>query len=176
MSAQKTEATPIATTSPAPAPVSSPPNKAKPALVSRKSRTETSENRAVLKENYDYFPPVTEYYKPVLLGAEPVVPEDISWRDTVIPASTAIASLDKADDYDRLTSETDRVRHMFYDQWYHPGKRTLLDVLTAENDHFNNQLLAINNRYDGYISNINVISSAAMLLNWVGINRNSSEE
>lgn len=217
-----------------------------------------------------------------LLGAEPVVPEDISWRDTVIPASTAIASLDKnpqmmslqakvraaeheaesikasslpqvnwviskssakdvngnesgwytglnvewnafsggseraaqmsarakanavqqqyevsyrdleyqinnqiqvrdssflrADDYDRLSSETDRVRHMFYDQWYHLGKRTLLDVLTAENDHFNNQLSAINNRYDGYISNINVISSAAMLLNWVGINRNSSEE
>lgn len=508
MSAQKTEAPPIATTSPAPAPVSSPPNKAKPALVPRESRTETSENRAVLKENYDYFPPVTEYYKPVsaynevrwngqsekssgprdissmsqqqfkgssenpsrgflrqmvvralsyspelrmssaevlaseynidqargqrwpqvklgvtsplttvggdtstnnnshisdtsgsvsvstpvidwgrigsqvdnaeetakatrfmqdysreqlayntiselmnlsryqrsravakayvdrmqelvtmlsqitqadpgrdselvqakaklmsaqasmdniehqvstsriklvrLLGAEPVVPEDISWRDTVIPASTAIASLDKspqmmslqakvraaeheaesikasslpqvnwviskssakdvngnesgwytglnvewnafsggseraaqmsarakanaaqqqyevsyrdleyqinnqiqvrdssflrADDYDRLTSETDRVRHMFYDQWYHLGKRTLLDVLTAENDHFNNQLSAINNRYDGYISNINVISSAAMLLNWVGINRNSSEE
>lgn len=44
------------------------------------------------------------------------------------------------------------------------GKRTLLDVLTAENDHFNNQLSAINNRYDGYISNVNVIASAAMML------------
>ncbi|MBW7981716.1 TolC family protein [Enterobacillus tribolii] len=210
-----------------------------------------------------------------LLGVEPKLPEDITWRDTVIPASTAISSLDKnpmmlnlqarvraaeheansikssslpqvnwviskstakdsngdesgwytglnvewnafsggsqsaaqmsarakanaaqqqyevsyrdleyqinnqvqirdssflrADDYDRLSSETDRVRQMFYDQWYHLGKRTLLDVLTAENDHFNNQLSAINNRYDGYISNINVISSAAMLLSWVGI-------
>ncbi|KFC04160.1 outer membrane component of a type I secretion system [Trabulsiella guamensis ATCC 49490] len=217
-----------------------------------------------------------------LLGVEPVVPEDISWRDTVIPASTAIASLDRnpmmmslqakvraaeheaesirasslpqvnwviskstakdvngnesgwytgvnvewnafsggseraaqmsararanaaqqqyevsyrdleyqinnqiqirdssflrADDYDRLSSETDRVRQMFYDQWYHLGKRTLLDVLTAENDHFNNQLSAINNRYDGYISNINVISSASMLLNWVGISRNNDGE
>ncbi|WP_054181216.1 TolC family protein, partial [Trabulsiella odontotermitis] len=201
-----------------------------------------------------------------LLGAEPVVPENISWRDTIIPADTAIASLDRspmmmslqakvraaeheaesikasslpqvnwviskstakdvngnesgwytgvnvewnafsggseraaqmsararanaaqqqyevnyrdleyqinnqiqirdssflrADDYDRLSAETDRVRQMFYEQWYHLGKRTLLDVLTAENDHFNNQLSAINNRYDGYISNINVISSA----------------
>lgn len=210
-----------------------------------------------------------------LLGVEPVLPEDISWRDTVIPASVAISSLDKnpmmlnlqakvraaeyeaesikssglpqvnwviskstakdsngdetgwytglnvewdafsggsqraaqmsarakanaaqqqydvsyrdleyqinsqvqirdssflrADDYDRLTTETDRVRQMFYDQWYHLGKRTLLDVLTAENDHFNNQLSAINNRYDGYISNINVIASASMLLSWVGI-------
>ena len=217
-----------------------------------------------------------------LLGIEPMVPEDISWRDTVIPASTAIASLDRnpmmmslqakvraveheaesirasslpqvnwiiskstardvngnesswytgvnvewnafsggseraaqmsararanaaqqqyevsyrdleyqinnqiqirdssflrADDYDRLSSETDRVRQMFYDQWYHLGKRTLLDVLTAENDHFNNQLSAINNRYDGYISNINVISSASMLLNWVGISKNGGKE
>jgi adhesin transport system outer membrane protein len=217
-----------------------------------------------------------------LLGAEPAVPEGMSWRDTVIPSSTAIASLDKspqmmsmqakvraaeyeaesikasslpqvnwviskstakdvngnesgwytglnvewnafsggseraaqmsarakanaaqqqyevsyrdleyqinnqiqirdssflrADDYDRLSSETDRVRQMFYEQWYHLGKRTLLDVLTAENDHFNNQLSAINNRYDGYISNINVISSSSMLLDWVGISRNTAAE
>jgi adhesin transport system outer membrane protein len=215
-----------------------------------------------------------------LLGLEPKLPENISWRDTVIPASVAIASLDKnpmmlnlqakvraaeyeaesikssglpqvnwviskntakntngdetgwytglnvewnafsggsqraaqmsarakanaaqqqyevsyrdleyqinnqvqirdssflrADDYDRLSTETDRVRQMFYDQWYHLGKRTLLDVLTAENDHFNNQLSAINNRYDGYISNINVIASASMLLAWVGINADAA--
>lgn len=105
---------------------------------------------------------------------------EVSYRDLEYQINNQIQVRDssflRADDYDRLTSETDRVRHMFYDQWYHPGKRTLLDVLTAENDHFNNQLSAINNRYDGYISNINVISSAAMLLNWVGINRNSSEE
>jgi len=210
-----------------------------------------------------------------LLGAEPVLPEALSWQDTVIPASVAIGSLDKnpmmlnlqskvraaeyeaesiksaalpqvnwvvskstskdsngneagwytglnveweafsggsqraaqmtarakanvaqqqyevsykdleyqinyqvqvrdssflrADDYDRLSGETDRVRRMFYEQWYHLGKRTLLDVLTAENDHFNNQLSAINNRYDGYISNINVIASASMLLSWMRI-------
>ncbi|MGK3227027.1 TolC family protein [Enterobacter soli] len=210
-----------------------------------------------------------------LLGAEPVLPETLSWHDTVIPASVAIDSLDKnpmmlnlqskvraaeyeaesiksaalpqvnwvvskstakdgngneagwytglnvewdafsggsqraaqmtarakanvaqqqyevsykdleyqinyqvqvrdssflrADDYERLSGETDRVRRMFYEQWYHLGKRTLLDVLTAENDHFNNQLSAINNRYDGYISNINVIASASMLLSWMRI-------
>ena len=210
-----------------------------------------------------------------LLGAEPVLPENLSWQDTIIPASVAIGSLDKnpmmlnlqskvraaeseaesiksaalpqvnwvvskstakdsngneagwytglnveweafsggsqraaqmtarakanvaqqqyevsyrdleyqinyqvqvrdssflrADDYERLSGETDRVRQMFYQQWYHLGKRTLLDVLTAENDHFNNQLSAINNRYDGYISNVNVISSAAMMLTWMRI-------
>ncbi|EPW1719351.1 TolC family protein [Enterobacter hormaechei] len=210
-----------------------------------------------------------------LLGAEPSLPDDLNWQDTIIPASVAIASLDKnpmmlnlqakvraaeyeaesikaaalpqvnwvvskstakdsngnesgwytglnveweafsggsqraaqmtarakanvaqqqyevsyrdleyqinyqvqvrdssflrADDYDRLSGETDRVRQMFYQQWYHLGKRTLLDVLTAENDHFNNQLSAINNRYDGYISNVNVIASAAMMLSWMRI-------
>lgn len=210
-----------------------------------------------------------------LLGAEPVLPENLSWQDTIIPASVAIGSLDKnpmmlnlqskvraaeseaesiksaalpqvnwvvskstakdsngneagwytglnveweafsggsqraaqmtarakanvaqqqyevsyrdleyqinyqvqvrdssflrADDYERLSGETDRVRQMFYQQWYHLGKRTLLDVLTAENDHFNNQLSAINNRYDGYISNVNVIASAAMMLTWMRI-------
>lgn len=210
-----------------------------------------------------------------LLGAEPVLPENLNWQDTIIPASVAISSLDKnpmmlnlqskvraaeseaesiksaalpqvnwvvskstakdsngneagwytglnveweafsggsqraaqmtarakanvaqqqyevsyrdleyqinyqvqvrdssflrADDYERLSGETDRVRQMFYQQWYHLGKRTLLDVLTAENDHFNNQLSAINNRYDGYISNVNVIASAAMMLTWMRI-------
>lgn len=79
---------------------------------------------------------------------------------------TRDSSFMRADDFERLSVETDRVRKMFYDQWYNLGTRTLLDVLTAENDHFNNQLSAINNHYDGYISNISVIASAAMLLSW----------
>lgn len=98
---------------------------------------------------------------------------EVSYRDLEYQINNQVqirdSSFRRADDYDRLSTETDRVRQMFYDQWYHLGKRTLLDVLTAENDHFNNQLSAINNRYDGYISNINVISSASMLLSWVGL-------
>ena len=96
---------------------------------------------------------------------------EVSYKDLEYQINYQIQVRDssflRADDYDRLTSETDRVRRMFYEQWYHLGKRTLLDVLTAENDHFNNQLSAINNRYDGYISNINVIASASMLLSWM---------
>ncbi|MED5649802.1 TolC family protein, partial [Enterobacter hormaechei] len=30
-----------------------------------------------------------------LLGAEPSLPDDLNWQDTIIPASVAIASLDK---------------------------------------------------------------------------------
>ncbi len=97
---------------------------------------------------------------------------EVAYRDLEYQINSMIQTRDssfmRADDFDRLSVETDRVRQMFYDQWYNLGKRTLLDVLTAENDHFNNQLSAINNRYDGYISNINVIASAAMLLSWVG--------
>ena len=97
---------------------------------------------------------------------------EVAYRDLEYQINNMVqtrnSSFMRADDFERLSYETDRVRKMFYDQWYNLGKRTLLDVLTAENDHFNNQLSAINNRYDGYVSNINIIASAAMLLNWVG--------
>lgn len=96
---------------------------------------------------------------------------EVAYRDLEYQINNLVQTRDssfmRAEDFDRLSVETDRVRQMFYDQWYNLGKRTLLDVLTAENDHFNNQLSAINNRYDGYISNINVIASAAMLLSWL---------
>lgn len=80
---------------------------------------------------------------------------------------TRDASLRRAEEYDRLCVETDKVRQMFYDQWYHLGKRTLLDVLTAESEHFNNEISAINNRYDGYVSNVEIMHHAALLLNWL---------
>ncbi len=96
---------------------------------------------------------------------------EVAYRDLEYQINNLVQTRDssfmRAEDFDRLSAETDRVRQMFYDQWYNLGKRTLLDVLTAENDHFNNQLSAINNRYDGYIANINVIASAAMLLSWI---------
>ncbi|WP_337264144.1 MULTISPECIES: TolC family protein [unclassified Serratia (in: enterobacteria)] len=97
---------------------------------------------------------------------------EVAYRDLEYQINSMIQTRDssftRANDFDRLSVETERVKEMFYEQWYNLGTRTLLDVLTAENDHFNNLLSAINNRYDGYISNINVISSAAMLLKWVG--------
>lgn len=80
---------------------------------------------------------------------------------------TRDSSLMRAESYTQLSAETDRVRDMFYRQWYHLGTRTLLDVLSAESDHFNNQISAINNRYDGYNSNVAVMYNAAILLNWL---------
>lgn len=80
---------------------------------------------------------------------------------------TRDSSIKRAGDYERLSVETDKVRLMFYEQWYHLGKRTLLDVLTAESDHFNNQISAINNRFDGYVGNLAIMYNAGILLNWL---------
>ncbi|MBK5143702.1 TolC family protein [Budviciaceae bacterium BWR-B9] len=79
------------------------------------------------------------------------------------------SAFERAKEYQALSSETDRVRTMFYEQWYYLGKRSLLDVLTAENDHFNNQISAINNEFDGYTANINIMAESAMLLGWLGM-------
>ena len=79
------------------------------------------------------------------------------------------SAFERAKEYQALSSETDRVRNMFYEQWYYLGKRSLLDVLTAENDHFNNQISAINNEFDGYTANISIMAESAMLLGWLGM-------
>ncbi|MBK5143709.1 TolC family protein [Budviciaceae bacterium BWR-B9] len=79
------------------------------------------------------------------------------------------SAFERAKEYQALSSETDRVRTMFYEQWYYLGKRSLLDVLTAENDHFNNQISAINNEFDGYTANINIMAESAMLLGWLNM-------
>ncbi|AWH88929.1 TolC family protein [Limnobaculum parvum] len=79
------------------------------------------------------------------------------------------SAFERAKEFRALSSETDRVRNMFYEQWYYLGKRSLLDVLTAENDHFNNQISAINNEFDGYTANISIMTESAMLLGWLGM-------
>ena len=48
---------------------------------------------------------------------------EVSYKDLEYQINYQIQVRDssflRADDYDRLTSETDRVRRMFYEQWYH---------------------------------------------------------
>ncbi|QXQ20670.1 TolC family protein [Pseudomonas tolaasii] len=75
-----------------------------------------------------------------------------------------------ATEYQQLSLETDRVRKMFYDQWYHLGKRTLLDVLVAENEHFNSQLQTISNISDSLIADLSILSSSAQLLSFLSLN------
>ncbi len=75
--------------------------------------------------------------------------------------------LSRADLYRDLTSETDSVRKAFFEQWYHLGRRTLLDVLIAESDHNNNRVNEVANRFDGYKSVLEAYGSAGQLTSWL---------
>ncbi|WP_238537894.1 TolC family protein [Paraburkholderia atlantica] len=79
--------------------------------------------------------------------------------------------LSRADQYARLSAETDQVRKAFFEQWYHLGKRTLLDVLLAENDHYGNSVSEVTNRFDGYAAVLQEYSSAGALVGWLETGR-----
>ena len=79
------------------------------------------------------------------------------------------AALSRAEEYTPLIKDSDRVRKIFYEQWYHLGRRTLLDVLIAENDHYNNQVAQVNSRYDGEAADLRIRADAAILLPWLGV-------
>lgn len=75
--------------------------------------------------------------------------------------------LTRAQLYRSLTSETDSVRKAFFEQWYHLGRRTLLDVLIAESDHNNNRISEVTNRFDGYQAVLKAYASAGQLTQWM---------
>jgi len=79
----------------------------------------------------------------------------------------AFSMAERAALYKGLTVESDRIRQDFYDQWYHLGRRTLLDVLSAESDLYNNQVSEISNRFDSYSAVIQGYFSAGMLSRWL---------
>jgi len=70
-------------------------------------------------------------------------------------------------DYKELLAESDRVRKMFYDQWYHLGKRTLLDVLIAENDYYSQQMAAVDTYYSAKASDLRIRAETSGLLAWL---------
>jgi adhesin transport system outer membrane protein len=48
----------------------------------------------------------------------------------------------------QLIRGTDQVRKDYFDQWREVGRRTLLDVLTAENEHLNTRLSLVASEVD----------------------------
>lgn len=79
----------------------------------------------------------------------------------------ARSQLERAELYRDLSVESDRIREAFYMQWHHLGKRTLLDVLIAENDHYSNQVSEITNRFDAYRSIFTQYANAGILFQWL---------
>ncbi|MDR0181749.1 TolC family protein [Lysobacter arvi] len=74
---------------------------------------------------------------------------------------------DRADAYRDLIDENDRVRRAFFQQWYHLGRRTLLDVLSAESDYYTAQINEVGSRMDGYRANFDAYAYAGMLAQWL---------
>ena len=79
----------------------------------------------------------------------------------------ARSQLERAEVYRDLSVESDLVREEFFLQWKELGKRSLLDVLIAETDHYNNQVNEISNRFDGYQSIVQEYASAGVLARWL---------
>lgn len=75
---------------------------------------------------------------------------------------------DRADLYRSLSGESNKIRAAFYEQWYHLGRRTLLDVLSSESEHYNNQVAEISSRFDGYQAVVRQYASAGVLVGWLG--------
>lgn len=56
---------------------------------------------------------------------------------------------------------------MFYDQWYHLGKRTLLDVLIAENEYYSAQIAACDTYYNAKASDLRIRAETSGLMAWL---------
>ena len=82
-------------------------------------------------------------------------------------AQDAQTLADRANAYRDLADETEQVRRAFFEQWYHLGRRTLLDVLTAESDYYGNQVNEVSYRYDGYLAVLREYASAGQLVAWL---------
>lgn len=85
-------------------------------------------------------------------------------RAAVQDAQTLLA---RANLYTGLIKETDAVKSAFFDQWYHLGRRTLLDVLIAESDYNNNRINEVSYRFDSYLAVLKAYGSTGMLSRWL---------
>ncbi|EJN07565.1 TolC family protein [Herbaspirillum sp. YR522] len=69
--------------------------------------------------------------------------------------------------YADLSVELKKVRDNFFEQWLHLGRRSLLDVLNAQSEHYGNEVSAVSSRYDAYIANLRLLASSGQLVPWV---------
>jgi adhesin transport system outer membrane protein len=82
-------------------------------------------------------------------------------------SQNAQSTAERAVLYRNLIVESDRIRKDFFDQWYHLGRRSLLDVLSAESDLYNNQVSEVTNRFDSYAAIISGYANSGTLSRWL---------
>jgi outer membrane protein, adhesin transport system len=79
----------------------------------------------------------------------------------------AIALATRAKLYADLSGETDVVRKQFFEQWYHLNRRTLVDVLSAESDFYNNQVSEVTTQFDAYQAILKIHLNNGTLDQWL---------
>lgn len=79
----------------------------------------------------------------------------------------ALSAFDRAKRYVEVLRDSEAVRNATFQQWALIGKRSLFDVMSAENDHFNLRVAYVNALYDGYQSSAQLRSMGAGLTAWL---------
>ncbi|MDQ0086127.1 adhesin transport system outer membrane protein [Variovorax boronicumulans] len=74
----------------------------------------------------------------------------------------------RATAYRGLVAETEQVRRLFFEQWYHLGRRSLLDVLQAENEYYINKVAMHTTQFDSYQAVLKMYASSGTLVQWLG--------
>jgi outer membrane protein TolC len=59
------------------------------------------------------------------------------------------------------------VRKQFFEQWYHLNRRTLVDVLLAESDFYNNQVSEVSTQFDAYQAILKIRLNNGTLEQWL---------
>jgi adhesin transport system outer membrane protein len=73
----------------------------------------------------------------------------------------------RAEELTALLRDTAQVRKDYYDQWRELGRRTLLDVLTAENEHLSTQLSLATSQVDQVIAAVRMRHEAGIFQAWL---------
>lgn len=73
----------------------------------------------------------------------------------------------RAQDLAQLAQLTDQVRRDYHDQWRDLGRRSLLDVLTAESEHQATRTTQLNSLMDAAQAHVRLLHEAGTLRDWI---------
>lgn len=73
----------------------------------------------------------------------------------------------RAHDLAQLARLTDQVRRDYHDQWRDLGRRSLLDVLTAESEHLTTRTGQLNSVMDALQAHVRLMHEAGVLRDWI---------
>jgi adhesin transport system outer membrane protein len=82
---------------------------------------------------------------------------------------SATTLLARDDEFIALLKESDQVRRGFFEQWYQMGRRSLFELLAAENEHYGLQAARLNTRFDGLAANARLRGEGGTLARWIGL-------